>query len=89
MPAAQSFNRDAARFAASHDFPTVVGSDAHLICEVGNATLELPPFSNASELRQVIRQGVPHVQLSPWRVHTSYVTVRAARLRKRLGWGEA
>jgi predicted metal-dependent phosphoesterase TrpH len=57
-----SMNRKAAEFAARHGIPSTVGSDAHTLWELGRATLTLPNFNSASELRSVIRQGVPQVR---------------------------
>ncbi|MBT3336411.1 MAG: PHP domain-containing protein [Anaerolineae bacterium] len=55
-------NRQAAGFAARHGIPSTVGSDAHTLWELGRATLTLPNFNSASELRAVIRQGVPNLR---------------------------
>lgn len=76
-------NRDAAEFARQHHLPGTVGSDAHTLRELGQATLLLPPFSSADELRQVIWHGQAQTRLSPWTVHlaSSY-----ARWRKSLGY---
>ncbi len=57
-----SMNRKAAEFAERHGIPSTVGSDAHTLWELGRATLTLPNFNSASELRGVIRQGVPHLR---------------------------
>lgn len=57
-----SMNRNAADFAARHGIPSTVGSDAHTLWELGRATLTLPNFNSASELRAVIRQGIPNVR---------------------------
>ena len=55
-------NQRAARFAAEHELAGTVGSDAHLLLEVGRTTLALPPFDSAAELREVIWQGEPHLK---------------------------
>jgi hypothetical protein len=55
-------NQRAARFAAEHELPGTVGSDAHLLLEVGRTTLSLPPFHSAAELREVIWQGEPQLK---------------------------
>ncbi len=57
-----SMNRKAAEFAERHDIPSTVGSDAHTLWELGRATLTLPKFNSASELRAVIRQGIPNLR---------------------------
>jgi predicted metal-dependent phosphoesterase TrpH len=74
-------NQKAAEFARQHHLPGTAGSDAHTLVELGRATLLLPPFSNADELRQVIWHGQVQARLSPWTVHlaSSY-----ARWRKSL-----
>lgn len=78
-------NEQAAQFAQKHNLAVTVGSDAHAIYELGAATLRLPPFHSADELRAVIRQGQPDTTLSrPW-VHLSswyakvYKTIRPFR----------
>lgn len=56
-----SMNRNAADFAQRNGIPSTVGSDAHTLWELGRATLTLPNFNSASELRAVIRQGIPQI----------------------------
>ncbi len=63
------YNDQAAAFARSHSLAVTVGSDAHTLGEVGRSTLTLPAFTNADELRQVIRQGIPDTRLSSLWVH--------------------
>jgi len=63
------FNSQAKEFADEHDIPGTVGSDAHAAIEIGKATLMLPEFATAAELRQVIRQGQPLTALSPPWIH--------------------
>ncbi len=74
-------NQSAAEFARQHHLPGTVGSDAHTLGEVGRATLLLPRFSSADELRQVIWQGQQQVRLSSWTVHLESAY---ARWRKRV-----
>lgn len=62
-------NERAKEFACEHSLAGTVGSDAHILWEVGASTLLLPDFSSADELRKVIREGVPQVALSPAWVH--------------------
>ena len=62
-------NRQAQSFANEHNLAGTVGSDAHILFEVGQATLSLPYFEDADGLRRVIRQGRQLVQLSPAWVH--------------------
>lgn len=54
-----SMNKKATEFAERHGISSTVGSDAHTAWELGRATLTLPKFNAASELREVIREGVP------------------------------
>ena len=55
-------NSQATEFASDNGIPSTVGSDAHTLWELGRATLMLPNFNSASELRAVIRQGIPNVR---------------------------
>ena len=59
-----SMNEKAANFAARFQLPATVGSDAHSLFELGRATLTLPKFNSAHELRAVIRQGQPQTHRS-------------------------
>jgi predicted metal-dependent phosphoesterase TrpH len=66
-------NTKAMRFAELHGLSGTAGSDAHSLVEVGNATLHLPPFSNADELRQVIGQGkLDAVRARTWMRFSSF-----------------
>jgi predicted metal-dependent phosphoesterase TrpH len=67
-------NQRAARYAAEYQLAGTVGSDAHLLLEVGRTTMALPPFNSAAELREVIWQGEPELkQASVWtRLATRY-----------------
>jgi len=62
-------NIEARAFAKLHDLAGTVGSDSHVAFELGKATLVLDHFSNADELRQVIRSGKESVKLSSPFVH--------------------
>ena len=62
-------NQKAQSFAQLHDLAGTVGSDAHAIFELGRAVMLLPDFSNADELRAVIRQAEFKTQLSSPLVH--------------------
>ncbi len=55
-------NKDAQEFAKKHNLASTVGSDAHTLFELGRATLTLPQFKSGSELRAVIRQGIPQMR---------------------------
>lgn len=63
------FNQQAENFARRHQIPGTVGSDAHTLIELGRATLRLPDFTNADDLRRVIGAGQPQVRLSSGCVH--------------------
>jgi len=64
-------NRQAKEFAARHDIPGTVGSDAHAAFELGRSLLLLEQFEGTDEMRMVIRRGIPRTKLSsPW-VHLS------------------
>ena len=80
-----SMNRNAAEFAARHGIPSTVGSDAHTLWELGRATLTLPNFNSASELRAVIRRGIPNVHSTG--IHARLAS-RYAVLSKKL-WGKS
>jgi predicted metal-dependent phosphoesterase TrpH len=51
------FNHQAQDFARQHNLAGTAGSDAHSVYEVGRATLLLPHFNNADDLREVIRSA--------------------------------
>lgn len=71
----------AANFAREHNLAGTAGSDAHTPQEVGRATLTLPEFSTADELRSVIRHGQVNGRLSSPFIH---LTSTYARLIKRI-----
>lgn len=75
-------NERAQRFADLNGLAGTVGSDAHCLREYGRATLFLPEFNSADDLRRVIRSGVPEVRLSSPLIHF-YSTY--AKLAKRIG----
>lgn len=64
-------NHRAARFAAEHQLAGTVGSDAHTLFELGRATVQMPVFNTAEELRQVIWRGQPNLKKSSILVHGS------------------
>lgn len=52
--------RDSARalqFAQSHGLPGTVGSDAHIIREIGRSYMELPEFNDAEQFRRALGQA--------------------------------
>lgn len=72
-------NELAQQFALEHNLAGTVGSDAHAVYELGRATLTLPPFNSADELRAIIREGQANTTLSsPW-VHWSSTYARMVK----------
>jgi predicted metal-dependent phosphoesterase TrpH len=65
------FNLEARQFADKHHLAGTVGSDAHATFELGQSLMALPLFTNAEELRHVIRAGTPRVNWSPPWFHFS------------------
>jgi predicted metal-dependent phosphoesterase TrpH len=59
------FNREARRFAARHNVPGTVGSDAHAAFELGRSLLLLEQFEGPDGMRRVIRRGKPVMRWSP------------------------
>jgi len=76
------FNYKAQAFAAKHDLPGTVGSDAHGAFEVATSVMMLDPFTGPDEMRKVIRQAKFKTKLSPWWVH---LVSRYASIRKKIG----
>jgi len=61
------FNTRARVFSQHNQLLGTVGSDAHSVGEVGQATLTLPDFDDGASLKQALTQALPHVHLSgPW-----------------------
>jgi predicted metal-dependent phosphoesterase TrpH len=78
------FNVRAREFARERGLAGTVGSDAHTVWELGRATLTVPEFESAEDLRRVIRQGVENVRLSSPLIHlTSRYAVTVKKLRRR------
>jgi predicted metal-dependent phosphoesterase TrpH len=73
------FNNQAQTYANQHNLAGTAGSDAHSAYEVGRATLLLAPFSNADDLRRVIRSAQFRTALSPPWV---FLASRLAKWRK-------
>ncbi|MFN3741401.1 MAG: PHP-associated domain-containing protein [Anaerolineales bacterium] len=74
-------NAQAIHLAREKGLPITAGSDAHSAMEVGRASLFLPAFGSAEELRQVLPQAELQARLSPPWVH---LFSRYATWRKRL-----
>ncbi len=62
-------NIQAAAFASEHGLLETVGSDAHTLKEVGRASLNMPPFTDAPSFLHALRVAQFHTQLSSWFVH--------------------
>jgi predicted metal-dependent phosphoesterase TrpH len=62
-------NQKALAFAQANNKPGTVGSDAHSAYELGRATLRLPPFANAQQFGQALRQAGAQTKLSLPLVH--------------------
>jgi predicted metal-dependent phosphoesterase TrpH len=69
-------NLAAQAFATEHGLPGTAGSDAHINWEVGRATLVLPDFHSAAELRQVLSMARCEGSLSPAWVHLASTASR-------------
>ena len=65
------YNDQARQFAMEHHLGGTVGSDAHILLEVGHATLLLPEFDGPEMLKQVIHSGQVVGKLSSPLVHFS------------------
>ena len=63
------YNERAQQFAEEHNLLGTVGSDAHAPRELGNATLSMAEFSDASTFKKNLREAVQHNKLSPPWVH--------------------
>jgi len=71
-------NAQAQQFALQYELAGTAGSDAHWRREIGHAALVLPPFENAEELHQAIRQSAVQGTRSPlWlRFFSPYIRLR-------------
>jgi predicted metal-dependent phosphoesterase TrpH len=63
------YNKEAQRFAETHELLGTVGSDAHAVLELGKATLSIPEFNNAASFKENLHQAVHNCTLSPPWVH--------------------
>ena len=77
--AGQLPNQQALAFAAEHHLPGTVGSDAHILWEVGRATLCVEPFKDAVELRRVILHAEASLRPSPFWVHFASTYARLSK----------
>ena len=72
-------NDQAFQFATEHHLAFTAGSDAHDPYEIGRMALDLPDFSDANDLRKVIRAGrVIGRKSHPW-VHLFSIQARIAK----------
>jgi predicted metal-dependent phosphoesterase TrpH len=69
-------NLEAQAFAAAHNLPGTAGSDAHLLTEVGQATMRLAEFNNASELLLALQHAQLQGKLSSPLVHFGSIYAR-------------
>ena len=77
----QKVNDQALAFAGEHNIPMLAGSDAHSIVEVGLATVELPDFNNADELREALKSARINARmLSVWDHFKASTQVALGRL---------
>lgn len=70
--------------AQSHGLPGTVGSDAHVISEIGRSFIELPEFESAGQFKLALEQGKPFMRRTSPLVH--FYNIRN-RIAKRLGGG--
>lgn len=62
-----SLNKEALAFAREQGMPMLAGSDAHSLVELGLATVELPDFNSADELREAVKEAqISGKMLSVW-----------------------
>jgi predicted metal-dependent phosphoesterase TrpH len=74
------FNWNAQAFARRHALPGTSGSDAHIVSELGAATLLLENFADADDLRKAMRKARPQNSLSaPWVHFASWKASRNKR----------
>ncbi len=80
-------NQQAELFAERFNLAGTAGSDAHTLREAGRARLILPEFSNANELRNIVKEGiVTGVLSSPWiRFSSRWAVWYKHIVRKKLG----
>jgi len=63
------YNTEAQRFAETHKLLGTVGSDAHAVVELGQATLNISDFTDAISFKENLSQAVQNCKLSPPWVH--------------------
>lgn len=65
----KSSNEQAQAFAQQYGLKGTVGSDAHAVFELGRATLLLPDFRSAAELKAALSLAQPNLKISSPLVH--------------------
>lgn len=62
-------NDQALTYARENDLVGTVGSDAHMLSEVGRAVMEMPDFTDADGMRRAVLDARFHTRLSSFWVH--------------------
>jgi hypothetical protein len=62
-------NKKAAAFVREHGLLATVGSDAHTLIEVGQATLRMPSFTDPASFIAALQNAQSYTRLSPAIVH--------------------
>ncbi len=78
--------RDSARalqFAQTHGLPGTVGSDAHVVREIGRSFIELPEFNDAEQFRLALGQGKVFTQRTSTLIGLYNIRNRLIKLVKR------
>ena len=73
----------ALQFAQSRGLPGTVGSDAHVVREIGRSFIELPEFNDAEQFRLALGQGKIFTQRTNPLIHFYNIRNRLIKLLKR------
>ena len=73
----------ALQFAQTHGLPGTVGSDAHVVREIGRSFMELPEFNDAEQFRLALGQGKIFTQRTSPLIHLYNIRNRLIKLLKR------
>jgi predicted metal-dependent phosphoesterase TrpH len=79
-------SQDSARalqFAQTHGLPGTVGSDAHVVREIGRSFMELPEFNDAEQFRLALGQGEIFRRRTSPLIHFYNIRNRLIKLLKR------
>jgi hypothetical protein len=82
----QVYNDKAQAFAREHGLAEIVGSDAHSTYELGRATMLLPDFNTAMELRTALQEAQRDVHLSAASVHLFSVWAKIVKKVRKPGF---